>query len=264
EPRWCCRRCCSSRARTSTTHRSRPQAQASRHSPAARRRRARRPPRGPPSRRARCRARRRRYAWRIFFHIPKCAGSTFEKHFFRSAIGANISILKPCVHTGKPTVYSTIGYDHYPAGFDPDSEPLQCGLNERESCKKGRRAEVIRISIACAGMIIGHFRPAMVNNILCAQRSMRSQGQAPRDESLGRRCASPALPLASPAQSGLVTGVGADHVQACAERLFDVGQSSSTGAFRAEGVILRWHVEAQRPRLEEGVKRSFPVGRRGG
>ncbi|CAK0801982.1 unnamed protein product, partial [Prorocentrum cordatum] len=200
EPRWCCRRCCSSRARTSTTHRSRPQAQASRHSPAARRRRARRPPRGPPSRRARCRARRRRYAWRIFFHIPKCAGSTFEKHFFRSAIGANISILKPCVHTGKPTVYSTIGYDHYPAGFDPDSEPLQCGLNERESCKKGRRAEVIRISIACAGR--NDHRP-------------------------------------------LPAGDGQQHPL-----------RSAVDALARSG--------AQRPRLEEGVKRSFPVGRRGG
>ncbi|CAK0801983.1 unnamed protein product, partial [Prorocentrum cordatum] len=138
------------------------------------------------------------FIWRLCH--ARAPGSTFEKHFFRSAIGANISILKPCVHTGKPTVYSTIGYDHYPAGFDPDSEPLQCGLNERESCKKGRRAEVIRISIACAGR--NDHRP-------------------------------------------LPAGDGQQHPL-----------RSAVDALARSG--------AQRPRLEEGVKRSFPVGRRGG
>ncbi|CAK0911757.1 unnamed protein product, partial [Prorocentrum cordatum] len=37
----------------------------------------------------------------LLFHVPKCAGSTLEKHFFQVALSIGVSFVKPCPYTGR-------------------------------------------------------------------------------------------------------------------------------------------------------------------
>lgn len=117
----------------------------------------------------------------LFFHVPKCAGSTLEKHLFQVALSIGVSFVKPCPYTGRPTVFSAIGYGHYPQGFKPLSDPLDCGKAESQGCSEGssltirafNENQVLRVSLACASMVLGHFTPNLLNNLKAIQHWLR-------------------------------------------------------------------------------------------
>jgi len=120
----------------------------------------------------------------LLFHVPKCAGSTLEKHFFQVALSIGVSFVKPCPYTGRPTVFSSLGYGHYPQGFKPLSDPLDCGKAESQGCSESstltiqsfNEDQVLRVSLACASMILGHFTPNLLNNLKATQHWIRQNG----------------------------------------------------------------------------------------